>query len=299
MRSNTSAVQDGCERAAGAAWIWCSSTWKKIRWDSTLHVSTRRLSALNGVPSSRMGQLTLPIANEQFRFAEELAREVAGRIGSYAKATEAARATTLSELDAIRRRAVMASNGLLATALVALAFWMIVGVITVAEEAPRFRSFGGLPGFLPAAVCLGNIVASLIALMVAGAWKLRRLERYELALAAAIAAMIPLSPHVVLGLPIGIAILRQLRKPEIKKAFQGNAQEQGGLPPLALVRAQTPKPTGFLRRKARSVLRGFGTLFFDSYAAPAGDLRSADDPPGPDVVAYACAIGGLCNRRRL
>jgi hypothetical protein len=49
--------------------------------------------------------------------------------------------------------------------------------------------------------------------------KMKKLERYGLAMTASILAMLPCSLCCVLGLPIGIWALVVLMKPEVKSAF--------------------------------------------------------------------------------
>ena len=66
-----------------------------------------------------------------------------------------------------------------------------------------------------------NVVGMAIGgLIIFGAMKMKQLQNYNLALAAAVIAMIPcLSPCCLLGLPIGIWALVILIKPEVKSAF--------------------------------------------------------------------------------
>jgi hypothetical protein len=61
-------------------------------------------------------------------------------------------------------------------------------------------------------------------LMIMGALKMRHLESYGLALAGSIAALVPVSPLAVFGLPVGVWALSVLMSPEVKAAFpQRNA----------------------------------------------------------------------------
>lgn len=62
---------------------------------------------------------------------------------------------------------------------------------------------------------------AMSALVFFGAWQMRELRQYPLALIAAIVAMIPcLSPCCCIGLPIGIWALMVMMKPEVKSAFR-------------------------------------------------------------------------------
>ena len=80
---------------------------------------------------------------------------------------------------------------------------------------PWANMFSGTIGVVSG--ILGLVVSGVILL---GAIKMKRLESYGLAMAAAIIAMIPcFSPCCLLGLPIGIWALVALLKPEVKSAF--------------------------------------------------------------------------------
>jgi hypothetical protein len=63
---------------------------------------------------------------------------------------------------------------------------------------------------------LGMLISGLILL---GAFKMKRLENYGLAMAASIIAMLPCSLCCVIGLPLGIWSIVVLSKPEVKSAF--------------------------------------------------------------------------------
>jgi hypothetical protein len=73
---------------------------------------------------------------------------------------------------------------------------------------------------------LGNIGLTMMGIAVAvlilyGGLKMRKLEGYNWAIAAAILAMIPcISPCCVIGLPIGIWALSMLLQPEVKAQFR-------------------------------------------------------------------------------
>ena len=67
-----------------------------------------------------------------------------------------------------------------------------------------------------------SIVSMVIGLVIFfGAFKMKRLESYGLALTASILAMVPcVSPCCLVGLPIGIWAIVVLSKPEVKGAFR-------------------------------------------------------------------------------
>jgi tRNA A-37 threonylcarbamoyl transferase component Bud32 len=60
-------------------------------------------------------------------------------------------------------------------------------------------------------------------IMIMGALKMRRLESYGWAVAGSVLALVPTSPFVVLGLPVGIWALAVLTSPDVKAAFVENA----------------------------------------------------------------------------
>ncbi len=70
-----------------------------------------------------------------------------------------------------------------------------------------------------------GIVISLLGLAIGafiiyGAFQMKELRSYGMAMAAAVAAMVPcISPCCCLGLPVGIWALVVLLKPEVKQAF--------------------------------------------------------------------------------
>ena len=55
---------------------------------------------------------------------------------------------------------------------------------------------------------------------ILGAWKMRKLELYGLAITASILAMLPCTLGFILGLPAGIWALMVLRQPDVKAAFR-------------------------------------------------------------------------------
>jgi hypothetical protein len=93
-----------------------------------------------------------------------------------------------------------------------------LGISFMAQEMPS-QAWGRLmSGTLGIAT---NVIAILVSgLILVGALKMRRLENYNLAMAASVIAMIPcLSPCCLIGLPIGIWAVVVLSKPEVKSAF--------------------------------------------------------------------------------
>jgi serine/threonine protein kinase len=256
---------------------------KKCWGQTTLNLSGKRLTTLGDIPSSRMGQLHLTVNFADRPIAEELVREIHARLG-YSLAAAGAVPSKL-EAAMVQVRMARLAMGLYIVAAVALGFWLVVDLIVLIEASQPHRPRGYLPAEVVFMGFLWNLVVlGLCFLMVNGARKLRRSENYRQCVIAALAAMLPFSPHVMLGLPVGIMILLALRRPEVKQAFQLKARGLQLPAPMHVA----PPPTGFLRRKAQSIMRGFGTLFFDSYAAPADgepDPRHIPTAPAPAAAA--------------
>ena len=73
--------------------------------------------------------------------------------------------------------------------------------------------------FVPFGLML--LISIPLAILIAmGAYRMRRLELYGLAMFASIAAMLPCHPGFLIGLPIGLWSLMVLLRPEVKAAFR-------------------------------------------------------------------------------
>jgi hypothetical protein len=83
------------------------------------------------------------------------------------------------------------------------------------EQIPAFLS-GTVGGLINLAAC------ALYALLFYGAYQMKTLKSYPLAMTGAIAAMLPCSCCCVIGLPIGIWAIVVLLKPAVKQAFESN-----------------------------------------------------------------------------
>jgi hypothetical protein len=111
-------------------------------------------------------------------------------------------------------------------------------------------------------------------LLFVGGWKMMRLDSYELAMCSAVWAMFPWSAACIIGMIVGAVSLRVLREPDVKLAFVHKAvRRRLGMPgygPVVLLRKiPEPAPTGFVRRKLRSMWQAARTLFF--YSRPEGE----------------------------
>ncbi|HBI43563.1 MAG TPA: serine/threonine protein kinase [Planctomycetales bacterium] len=91
--------------------------------------------------------------------------------------------------------------------------------------------------------------------IVVGAVKLRRFEGYGFVIAAIIVAMMPLSPHFLIGLPAGIWAFWTLKRPEVRAAFAANLRRGQRAP---------RKETDPVLRKARSFWRSLYSAFLSS-----------------------------------
>jgi aminoglycoside phosphotransferase (APT) family kinase protein len=131
--------------------------------------------------------------------------------------------------------------GLIATAVVAFAFWAVMAVTAATEmRHPEPLILLVLPGL----ICL-------MVLMIIGAVKLTKFTAYELVLVTIILAMIPWSPAWVIGFPVGIWALKTLRRPRVQAAFLANLRRQHGLPD----RPVAPPPRQPVKRPAPGPLR--------------------------------------------
>jgi hypothetical protein len=102
----------------------------------------------------------------------------------------------------------------------------VVNVILMLAGVSAFpmQDRGTPPEFAKFAQGVGGVVGALIAFgiygtMFFGAWKMKRLESYGLAMTASILALLPCSICCLIGLPIGIWSLVVLNKPGVKAAF--------------------------------------------------------------------------------
>jgi hypothetical protein len=111
------------------------------------------------------------------------------------------------------------ANGLIAVGIIGIIMTVIgflANVIQVANPGPGQAPEDAAVAFVSTPIAL---VTSILVLI--GAQKMRRLESYGMAKAAAIIAMIPcISPCCILGLPFGIQAFNALNDPDVKDAFR-------------------------------------------------------------------------------
>ena len=71
----------------------------------------------------------------------------------------------------------------------------------------------------PGAKLMNLFVIGILGLMTFGAWQMRNLKSYGLAMTACVLGMLPCSGCCCVTLPIGIWAMTILMKPEVKSAF--------------------------------------------------------------------------------
>jgi hypothetical protein len=118
--------------------------------------------------------------------------------------------------DAVKGPAMflMAVGGLI---LVGNAFgflWSLLTSFGIVAHFGFFPFMNGIMGILQS--CFSLIIGGVVAF---GGFKMMKLQNYNLAMAAAVLALIPCSVCCLIGLPAGIWALIILMKPEVKAAF--------------------------------------------------------------------------------
>jgi hypothetical protein len=119
------------------------------------------------------------------------------------------------------------SIGLIVTAILGMVGQLAsVGVHVLGAGVGAMTAKNGPEGIAQMMSGGFGVFFSLIGLVVGvvillGALKMKKLESYSFAMAAAIIAMVPcISPCCLVGLPIGIWALVVLNKPEVKSQFR-------------------------------------------------------------------------------
>jgi serine/threonine protein kinase len=230
----------------------------------TLLLKVARLSALGGMPGSGLGRARLVIPREDRDEARALVKSI---VGAAAADRPQDSAGASSVVEQARQAVTLPALGLIATALLGLASWVVVGTAFVRDSSHEGDFWGGL-------MTAGSLFAACAAAQIVGAVMMLRLRGYAWAGAAAILATIPWSPAGWLpGLPFGIWAIIVLGKPAVAEAFQGDRRPRAPDPVGAR------KPGGWVAGRFVSLFRSVGRYILPTMAGRkiAGDSTSA--PP--------------------
>ncbi len=271
-------------------------------WGTKLVIRTTRLSILAGVAGADQGQVKLAIATDDWAAAHELVSTFMQRRyfpgspglprGRYSREARPNLNLELVHLDAKGPAA-----GLIVTAIFAALAWVLLLTLvpvhsyTAYEPYPKGSAYNIINGISERAVYyyspLGKQypflilipVIPLVALLY-GALKLRKLQGYEFALIAAILAMVPWSPAVVLGIPMGIWTLVFLTRPQTKAAFAFHLNLPGhsaGPMPVLPTTCENPRPRRGPLRMLASFVHSVRNYCLDSRMSmpPTGMNRPA------------------------
>ena len=251
-------------------------------WGAKLVIRATRLSVLAGIAGADQGQVKLSIAANDRPAAHELVSVFMQRrffpgVPSAPPGRQPHEAPPNLNLELVHMDAKGPAAGLIVTAIVAALAWaLLLTLIPV-----RFVYYGG---YNRHAIMLGEdypfliaIVAVPVLALLFGALKLRKLQGYEFALVSAILAMVPWSPAVVIGLPMGIWALVFLNRPQTKAAFAYHLNLPGRsaeMPPFP-AHLGYPEPRRGPFGAVASFFRSVGNYCFNTRMSP--------PPPGVNV----------------
>lgn len=139
------------------------------------------------------------------------------------------------------------AGGLMLVGALSAAFWIVMGFFFVFEARPGTGEFF--------AGVNGSIVGALAGIFVIySAVRLRDLQNYELAFASSILVLLPWSPAVLMGIPVGVMTIRTLTRPDIKAAFVRVSLQKRGLTDVAvpMPARPTPNPPGSVAGRGHS-----------------------------------------------
>ena len=135
----------------------------------------------------------------------------------------------------------------------------------------------GVVGLFPILLAL-LLMLPVAGTTILGAWKMRKLELYGLAITASILAMLPCTLGFIIGLPAGIWALMVLRQPDVKAAFR--------LKPEHRKPAIDAEPKGF-KQHASEIKTDVETI---THVAPPPKSPPADvELPAPKTSRLAIA----------
>jgi hypothetical protein len=117
------------------------------------------------------------------------------------------------------------AGGLMLVGILAALFWVGNGYVQVNELRHTGAVLTGLETKEFVGIfAIGAILVAVCGCLILGALRMAKFRAYELCVAVSILAMLPWSPAVLIGLPIGIWALRVLRRDDIMAAFQAHAR---------------------------------------------------------------------------
>ena len=206
---------------------------------------------------------------QRYQHVSEVRRELASIAGGAAfHAGTVAGSTPAAVGEYLRLQVQGPAAALRVTAVAALIVYPIVAILFVAA-----LSDGRPPRDSVASVAfLGLIVViGLASVILAGASDLRRFVRYDFVVASIILAMLPWSPHCLIGIPAGAWAFWTLTRPEVRAAFVANLR-RGRKP----AKSAPPAPTSPPVRGMRAFWRSFRSVFVSS---PAAKPTTAAAPP--------------------
>ncbi len=238
-------------------------------WGAKLVIRATRLSVLAGIAGADQGQVKLSIAANDRPAAHELVSAFMQRrffpgSGSVPQGRLAHGVPPNLNLELIHLDAKGPAAGLIVTAIIAALAWSLLlalvpvryrysqGPITLGEDYP----------FLIA------VVAVPVLAVLFGALKLRKLQGYEFALVAAILAMVPWSPAVVIGVPMGIWALVFLNRPQTKAAFAYHLNLPGRPAGMLPAHFEHPEPRRGPFGAVASFFRSVGHYCFNTRMSP-------------------------------
>jgi tRNA A-37 threonylcarbamoyl transferase component Bud32 len=216
------------------------------------------------------------------------------------------------ELEMLRMQVTPAAVGLLFTGVLALVALTGIGMLSLAAVCTGkdvgWDSALHYSNFYFAYLFAIFLVASVSALpIIAGARRMRQLEKYESALGAAVWAMLlctfllvepffflsewptdTIGPihttwmmacgiYFLVSLPVGIWALSVLRNPKIKAEFAQQALLHRQIPSSKFPAPPTPEPTGPVRRRLRSLMQSVVSLVMGSRPEKGSSLTAGTD----------------------
>jgi tRNA A-37 threonylcarbamoyl transferase component Bud32 len=194
----------------------------------------------------------------------------------------------------IQHRLKMPATGLAFTGVV---FFLQAAVLAMAysHELEKFamNQLGGGWMFL-AAIAMG--VVALTATMIGGAVKMLRLENHGLVMAAIILAMLPFSYHFLIGFPIGLWALWELRRPEVEAAFALKLQPSLRAMPrtgFSAAPIEGRQAAGWLYSRVRSAWGAMLTLIVHRPTAASTPAMTAASQYAPEQESASNAANAL------